>query len=316
MDDTILSHIRMDVCYRCWSHDVVGRRISQEPHLLVNCTFAPHARKFDIAPLDCPQRVILAVNFLWSTSPSHLTCSLVILLRRTGETSMLLWWPCHISIALNRVLIEDRVPYDRTQQARRPYRGDNPDVIRHGHVDFRSSESFCSRPLICGSPPASCDFFSFRGRATGFTIISGQSGGYSSSVPICYLAYCVQYGSCRLADNVYSARAAGGVNYFSVISVTTSMPVLCCSYAFLFHLVVFLQILACISPRSLLRPVSLHLVVLPSDLMYIPAQPVAPSCCAMYVPCRLADSVYSSRAAGGVNDLLSVMSTTISRPEL
>lgn len=29
------------------------------------------------------------------------------------------------------------------QQARRPYRGDNPDVIRHGHVDFRSSESFC-----------------------------------------------------------------------------------------------------------------------------------------------------------------------------
>lgn len=44
-----------------------------------------------------------------------------------------------------------------------------------------------SRPLICGSPPASCDFFSFRGRATGFTIISGQSGGYSSSVPICYL---------------------------------------------------------------------------------------------------------------------------------
>ncbi|KAK0435614.1 hypothetical protein EV421DRAFT_1220621 [Armillaria borealis] len=43
-----------------------------------------------------------------------------------------------------------------------------------------------SRPLICRSPPASCDFFSFRGRATVFTIIC-QSGGYSSSVPICYL---------------------------------------------------------------------------------------------------------------------------------
>ncbi|KAK0435615.1 hypothetical protein EV421DRAFT_1220614 [Armillaria borealis] len=89
------------------------------------------------------------------------------------------------------------------------------------------------------------------------------------------------------------------------------MPVLCCSYAFLFHLVVSLQIIACISLRSLLRPVSLHLVVLPNDLMYILAQPVAPC----MFRAALLDSVSSSRAAGGVN-YRSVISVTTSTPVL
>ncbi|PBK87808.1 hypothetical protein ARMGADRAFT_444505 [Armillaria gallica] len=112
--------------------------------------------------------------------------------------------------------------------------------------------------------------------------------------------------SCHLADNVYRARAAGGVNYLSVLSATTSMPVLCCSCAFVFHLVVFFQIFACpIAPcfSSFGCPAKCYSVY-----------PCA-ACCAMYVPRRLADNVYSTRAAGGVN-YLSVMPAMISIREL
>ncbi|KAK0237551.1 hypothetical protein EDD85DRAFT_547509 [Armillaria nabsnona] len=184
-----------------------------------------------------------------------------------------------------------------------------------------------SRPLVFESPPASCGFFSYSVAGPVFAIMSGQSGGYSGSAPICslgdfatllhhlflsvdvgmslqqypvysrtaccamYLVFSLSFG-CRsnllctiLIRNMLrhiwfrvalrTMCTAHAVNYLSVISVTTSMPVLCRSYPFISHLVVFLQILACISPRSMLRPVSLHLVVLPNDVMYIPAQPVA-----------------------------------------
>ncbi|KAG7440263.1 uncharacterized protein BT62DRAFT_1012922 [Guyanagaster necrorhizus] len=66
---------------------------------------------------------------------------------------------------------------------------------------------------------------------------------------------------CRLADSVYSSRAAGGVNYFVSVSMyIPSQPVATCIVFF----------------------VSFHLAVSPNACMYIPAQPVAPFCCAMY----------------------------------
>ncbi|KAK0437240.1 hypothetical protein EV421DRAFT_1907525 [Armillaria borealis] len=62
----------------------------------------------------------------------------------------------------------------------------------------------------------------------------------------------------RLADSVYSARAAGGVNYpFCDLGDDLDAP-------------------DSVIPRSLLRHVSLHLVILPNAILYIPAQPVAP----------------------------------------
>ncbi|PBK68625.1 hypothetical protein ARMSODRAFT_208599 [Armillaria solidipes] len=62
-----------------------------------------------------------------------------------------------------------------------------------------------------------------------------------------------------------------------------------------------LRIPACKSSRSLLRPVLLHFIWLCSQMASCIS---CAACCAMYVPCRLADNVYSTRAAGGVNDLL------------
>ncbi|KAK0477961.1 hypothetical protein IW261DRAFT_257649 [Armillaria novae-zelandiae] len=79
--------------------------------------------------------------------------------------------------------------------------------------------------------------------------------------------------SCRLADNVYSARAAGGVNdLFCDLGDDLDARALVLLY--------FCLRLGCVSPNI---------------CMYIPAQPVAPC----MVSCRLADNVYSTRAAGG-----------------
>ncbi|KAK0220548.1 hypothetical protein IW262DRAFT_1034311 [Armillaria fumosa] len=50
-------------------------------------------------------------------------------------------------------------------------------------------------------------------------------------------------------------------------SLMTSVPVPCCSCAFLFHLVVFLQILTCISSRSLLRHVLLRCIWLSCQII-------------------------------------------------